>query len=81
MSAPPSMVPPNKHPKPRPQSGTRSELGTPRGPGHQKHMVCVFAAHFNLRPSPTSYLASPYCTEQEAEAPDGQGGRLKPHGW
>ena len=43
--------------------------------------ACVFTVHFNLHPNPTSYLTSPYCTEQETEAPDGQGGHLKLHGW
>lgn len=43
--------------------------------------ACVFTVRFNLHPNPTSYLASPYCTEQETEAPDGQGGHLKLHGW
>lgn len=75
------MAPPNKHPQAPAAVRHRVRAGDTQGSGASETHGGVFTARFNLRPSPTSHLASPYCTEQEAEAPDGQGGRLKPHGW
>ena len=80
----PARFRPTSTPKPQPWSGTRNQVraGDTQGvQGPRKHTVCVFTVCFNLCPNPASYLASPYCTEQETEALDGQGVCLKPHGW
>ena len=84
MNAPPSTIPSNKLPQ-APSTVRNQEPGQswghPGAQGPRKHTVRVFTVCFNPCPNPASYLASPYCTEQETEAPEGQGGRLKPHGW